>query len=112
MPVAGPSLGTASALLLAAAVLVGVGECFYTTALMPLVADLAPSSVRGRYVAAMGFSWWIGLIIAPTVGGEPLSVSAAALFIGSAVEALAAAAAILAVERHLPTAACLTPQPV
>jgi MFS family permease len=34
----------AYALVLAAAVAVGVGECFHTTALMPLVADLAPAA--------------------------------------------------------------------
>jgi MFS family permease len=38
----------AFAVLLAAAVAVGVGECFHTTALMPLVADLAPAALRGR----------------------------------------------------------------
>jgi MFS family permease len=37
----------AYAALLAAAIAVGVGECFHTTALM-LVADLAPAAVRGR----------------------------------------------------------------
>ena len=56
------------AALLAAAIVVGVGECFHTTALMPLVADLAPPALRGRYMAAMGLSWWIGLALAPTLG--------------------------------------------
>ena len=110
--VAGLNPGTTSALLLGAAVVVGVGECFHTTALMPLVADLAPTAARGRYMAAMGFSWWIGLTIAPTVGGELLSVSPAALFIGSAVAALVAAAVILALERHLPVPTRLTPRPI
>src|SRR6266704_2575845 len=54
--------------LIAASVAVGVGECLHTTALMPLVADLAPAGLRGRYMASMGFSWWIGLAIAPTLG--------------------------------------------
>ncbi|HSS60155.1 MAG TPA: MFS transporter [Candidatus Limnocylindrales bacterium] len=112
VPAASLNPGTTNALLLASAVLVGVGECFYTTALMPLVADLAPVAVRGRYMAAMGFSWWIGLSIAPSVGGELLSVSPAALFIGSAVAALVAAAAFLALERDLPAPARLTPRPV
>ena len=58
------------------------------------------------------FSWWIGLTIAPTVGGELLSVSPAALFIGSAVAALVAAAAILALERQIPAPARLTPRPI
>ena len=48
--------------------MVGVGECFHTTALMPLVADLAPAALRGRYMATMGLSWWLGLALAPTLG--------------------------------------------
>jgi hypothetical protein len=35
---------------------------------MPLAADLAPEGLRGRYMALVGFSWWIGLAIAPTLG--------------------------------------------
>ena len=49
------------AALLAAVVVVGVGECLHTTVLMPLVADLAPAALRGRYMAAIGLSWWLGL---------------------------------------------------
>ena len=103
--------GTTNAMLVASTVLVGVGECFHTTALMPLVADLAPAAVRGRYMAAMGFSWWIGLTIALTAGGELLGVSPAALFIGSAAAALVAAVSLLALEHRLPVAARLTPRP-
>lgn len=40
--------------MVAAVVAVGVGECFHTTVLMPLVAELAPAGVRGRYMASMG----------------------------------------------------------
>jgi hypothetical protein len=45
---------------------------------MPLVADLAPAPLRGRYMAAIGLSWWLGLARAPTLGARPLSVSPAA----------------------------------
>jgi MFS family permease len=103
---------TTSALLVVCAVLVGAGECFHTTALMPLVADLAPVAVRGRYMAAMGFSWWIGLTIAPTIGGGLLSVSPTALFIGSAAVAVVASGSLLALEPRLPIAVRLTPRPI
>jgi MFS family permease len=49
---AGHSRGIAYADLVTAVVMAGVGECFFTTALMPLVADLAPAELRGRYVQA------------------------------------------------------------
>ncbi len=97
--------------LLAAAILVGVGECFHTTALMPLVADLAPAALRGRYMAAIGLSWWLGLALAPTLGTQLLSVSAPATMLVAAAVALAAGLSGLGLERDLPVAIRLTPRP-
>jgi MFS family permease len=101
----------AYAALLAAAIVVGVGECFHTTVLMPLVADLAPAALRGRYMAATGLSWWLGLALAPTLGAQLLSVSPTAALLASAGVALAAAASALALEQALPPAIRLTPRP-
>ena len=98
--------------LLAAAIAVGVGECFYTTALMPLVADLAPPALLGRYMATIGLSWWLGLALAPTVGAQVLSVSPPAALLAAAGIALAAGLSALALERDLPSATRLTPRPV
>ena len=109
--VAQVSPAKAFGILVVSAILVGIGECFHTTALSPLVADLAPTAVRGRYMAAIGFSWWVGLTIAPAVGGGLVSAAPAALFIGSAVVAIAAAVALLALEQRLPVAIRLTPRP-
>ena len=36
------------AVLVIATIIVALGECFHTAALMPLVADLAPEHLRGR----------------------------------------------------------------
>ena len=102
---------TAYAALVVAVVAVGVGECFHTSTLMPLVADLAPAGLRGRYMASMGLSWWIGLALAPTIGLQLLSVSPAAAFLAAAVVAMAAGASALALERRLPEASRLTPRP-
>jgi MFS family permease len=97
--------------LIAASIAVAVGECFHTTALMPLVADLAPTSLRGRYMAAIGLSWWIGLALAPTLGTQVLSVSPRAAFLASGVVAALAALSALRLERRLPDGARLTPRP-
>jgi MFS family permease len=97
--------------LIVASILVAVGECFHTTALMPLVADLAPTSLRGRYMAAIGLSWWIGLALAPTLGTQVLSISPLAAFLVSAAVAAGAAVSALALERRLPDEARLTPRP-
>jgi MFS family permease len=109
--VAGISTGTAYVALVTAAIAVGVGECFHTTVLMPLVAELAPAGLRGRYMASMGFSWWIGLTIAPTLGAPLLSFSPTAAFLAAAAVAIAAAASALTLERRLPDASRLTPRP-
>jgi MFS family permease len=71
--------------LLVAVVAVGIGECCHTTALTPLVADLAPPALRGRYMAAMGLSWWLGLALAPTLGTVLLSVSPTATMVAAPV---------------------------
>jgi MFS family permease len=101
----------AAVLLFAAVVLVGIGECFHTTVLMPLVADLAPPALRGRYMAAIGLSWWLGLALAPTLGAQALSVSPAGTFLAAGGVALAAALSALALGRELPEGVGLTPQP-
>ncbi len=108
---AGDRAGVAYAAMIAACIAVALGECFHTTALMPLVADLAPAGLRGRYMAAMGLSWWIGLAAAPTLGIQLLAVSPAAAFLTAAAVALAAAVSALALERRLPPAVRRTPRP-
>jgi MFS family permease len=101
----------AAAALLVSAVVVGLGECLHTTVLMPLVADLAPAALRGRYMAVIGLSWWLGLALAPTLAAQVLSVSPPAAMLASAAVAAAAAVAALALERELPVAIRLTPNP-
>jgi MFS family permease len=97
--------------LAVASVVVGVGECLHTVALAPLVADLAPEPLRGRYMATIGLSWWMGLALAPTLGTQLLSRSAALTFGGAAAAALAAGVSMLALEQRLPDAVRLTPRP-
>jgi MFS family permease len=104
--------GAGYAALVVAAIAIGVGECFYTAVLMPLVADLAPPSVRGRYMATMGLSWWIGLALGPIVGTQLLQISTALTFGVTAAAAGAAALSILALEPRLPADSLLTPRPV
>jgi MFS family permease len=97
--------------LIVASIAVAVGECFHTTVLMPLVADLASVSLRGRYMAVTGLSWWVGLALAPTLGTPALSLFPMAAFLASAALAALAALSSLALERKLPEGARLTPRP-
>lgn len=105
----GPAL--AFLCLVGAAIAFGIGECLHATAFMPLVADLAPPALRGRYMATAGLSWWVGLAAAPTLGGLLLAVSAPlALLAGAALAALVIAL-LHAWETELPVAARLIPRP-
>jgi MFS family permease len=108
---AGFSHEIAYTLLIAASMAVALGECFYTAVLMPLVADLAPAGLRGRYMASMGLSWWIGLALAPTLGTPVLSFAPMAVFVTAAIVAGTAGIAVMALEWRLPEAARLTPHP-
>jgi MFS family permease len=95
--------------LLAATILVGIGECLHTTVLMPLTADLAPADLRGRYMASMGLSWWIGLAIAPALGAPFLDGSGRAVFLAAGGVALAAGVMAIRLNPLLPATARLTP---
>jgi MFS family permease len=96
--------------LVVAAIAIGLGECLHSTALSPLVADLAPLGVRGRYMAAIGLSQWVGLALAPTIGTPLLSVSPAAALLSAAAVAVAAGGSMLTLEAKLPDTARLTPR--
>ncbi|GAA1010367.1 MFS transporter [Acrocarpospora pleiomorpha] len=108
---AGASPGAVYPALFAAAIAVAIGECFHTAVLMPLTADLAPAGLRGRYMASMGLSWWLGLTIAPVLGIQLLSASPTAAFLTAALVALGAGASALMMERALPESSRLTPRP-
>jgi MFS family permease len=103
--------GAGFAALLTTSVAIGVGECFYTAVLTPLVADLAPAHLRGRYLATMGFSWWTGLALGPILGTQLLSISTALTFGGCTAAAIAASASLLALEGQLPQGSRRTPRP-
>lgn len=102
--------GFAFPVLVVASVAIGVGECFHSAALGPLVADLAPPHLRGRYQAGIGLSWWLGLALAPTVGTQLLSVSASLTFVTFAAAAAGAALVLLTLDRRLPHEARATPK--
>jgi MFS family permease len=107
---AGAAPDAAAELLVAAAVAFGVGECLHTTALIPLVAELAPAAVRGRYMASIGLSWWVALALAPTVGVRGLAAAGGGVFLGAGAVAAAAAVSFVALEPRLPEDVRLTPR--
>ena len=101
----------AVACLVAAAVVFALGECLHATSFMPLVADLAPLALRGRYMATAGLSWWVGLALAPTLGGQLLAVSPSLALIGAAAVAARTIGLLRASEAALPVGVRAIPRP-
>jgi MFS family permease len=97
--------------LVVAAIAFAVGECLHATVLLPLVADLAPAELRGRYMAAIGLTWWLGLALAPTLGAQLLSISPALVLLSAAGLSAAAILSLAALEARLPVSLRLIPRP-
>jgi len=102
----------ATVVLIAAAVVFAIGECLLGVVQGPLVADLAPERVRGRYTALWLTTTQLGLTVGPAIGAFLLERSPTALWATAAVACLVCGAAALLLERVLPRAALLTPVPV
>jgi MFS family permease len=95
--------GTAAALVFVSATLVfGVGETLQGPTQAPLVADLAPDRLRGRYFALGSISWSAGSILGPAVGGPLLGWHPLAVWPLAAAISLLAAVGCLQLERRLP----------
>jgi MFS family permease len=94
---------TAAAIVFGVAVVVfAVGETLHGPTWGPLVADLAPPRLRGRYMALSTASWGIGLVIGPAAAGAILSWRPVALWPLAAAVLLSAGVGALALERWLP----------
>jgi MFS family permease len=96
--------------LLAAILVMSGGECLYDSVRSPLIADLAPEGLSGRYLAAAGFSWQLGFIIGPVSAASLLSVSAGALWVSAAAVCAAAGLLALRLDARLPPTVAITPE--
>ena len=103
---------TSAALVFIGATLVfGLGETLQGPTQAPLVADLAPERLRGRYFALGSMSWSAGSILGPAVGGPLLDWHPLAVWPSAAVACVLAAGACLLLERNLPPGVRRTPKP-
>ncbi len=99
----------AGALIVVAGAVFAIGECLQGPTQQPLIAQLAPDHLRGRYMALSTNSWSIGWIIGPVVGAFVLQKEPLALWPAAAALCLAAGAAGLALERRFPESVRRTP---
>jgi MFS family permease len=110
-PLAGFSSEWALWLLTGTMVAFALGQCLHGAIAAPLVADLAPPQVLGRYMALNALSWQIGFALGPALGGIGLSISPTGVWLMFAAICLAGSVLAFAVERELPARARRTPLP-
>ncbi|HET7421490.1 MAG TPA: MFS transporter [Candidatus Dormibacteraeota bacterium] len=89
----------ATSLLVGVAIVFAIGECVHTVVLGPLVADMAPAHLLGRYISIFGLSFTISLAIGPAIGGLLLQTSPDAVWWGGALAAVLAGAILLRLGR-------------
>lgn len=102
----------AVSIVLLAAVVFAAGECVLGPAHSPIVVQLAPPELRGRYLAVLTASYAVGFTLGPPLAAAGLSVSPGGLWLFAALVCVFAAVAGLALERRLPEALRVTPSPV
>jgi MFS family permease len=89
-----------------------LGEMVIAPVSTVLVADMAPETLRGRYMGAFGLTWGVGYGLGPTLGGTVMDnwggryVWYASLIVGSI-----AAAAFLLLGRFVPSSAGASEDP-
>jgi MFS family permease len=77
----------ATALLCGVATVIAIGECVHSVVLGPLVADLAPPHLLGRYISVFSLMVTGGFAIGPAVCGAVLAYSPDAVWWGGALVA-------------------------
>jgi MFS family permease len=90
----------------AAMVVFAFGETMLSPALSPMVNDLAPDRLRGRYNGLFTLAWTTGFMVGPAVAGVVLGTGAPGLlFLGLIGGCGLVALGALRLERHLTPAA-------
>src|SRR5919198_5516362 len=76
---------TASAVLAAVAIVIAIGECGQFIVIGPLVAEIAPPHLLGRYMSLYQLSFMVGVALGPAVGGVLLATSPDTIWWGGAL---------------------------
>ena len=110
---AGTWLDGRAAVVLLCGVIVAfsIAECVHGAVNNPLIADLAPPQLIGRYMALRTTAWQIGFLAGPTLGSILLMRSPTALWCGAAAACALAAVGFLLLERQIPPELAVAPGP-
>jgi MFS family permease len=101
----------AACLLFVGVAVFAIGECIHGVVQGPLVSDLAPAAVRGRYMAAWLTTAQLGFAVGPALGAVVLDLSPALLWFGAAAVCVLMGIASLALDEQLPSDVRRSPQP-
>ena len=94
-------LGAAS-LLAGVAIVFAVGEVVHILVLGPLVADMAPAHLLGRYLSLYSLTFTLSLAIGPAIGGLLLLRAPDAIWWGGALAAVLAGVVLLRLGDRIP----------
>jgi MFS family permease len=107
------STPAATLVLAAVAIVIAIGECAQFVVLGPLVAELAPPRLLGRYMSLYGLSFMAGVALGPAVGGTLLATSPDAVWWGGALTLALTAAGFVRLGHRIPDPLVQTkPQPL
>jgi MFS family permease len=104
--------GTTAVIALCGVIVVfSLAECLHGAVNNPLVADLAPAHLLGRYMALRTSAWQVGFLAGPALGSLVLARSPTALWCGAAAACAIAGAGFLLLERRIPPELDVSPGP-
>jgi MFS family permease len=92
----------ATTLLVGVAVVFALGEIAHILVLGPLVADMAPAHLLGRYLSLYSLTFALSLAVGPAIGGLLLKTAPDAIWWGGAVAALLAGTVLLRLGDRIP----------
>jgi len=92
----------ATSLLAGVAILFAIGECFHIVVLGPLVADMAPAHLLGRYLSVFGLMFTTSQALGPAIGGLLLQASPDAVWWGGALAAVLAGGVLFRLGGRIP----------
>jgi MFS family permease len=92
----------ATAVLAGVAIVIAIAECGQFIVLGPLVAELAPPHLLGRYMSLYQLSFMAGVALGPAVGGALLATSPNAVWWSGAAALAVTGAAFLRLGDRVP----------
>jgi MFS family permease len=92
----------ATSILAGVAIVLALGEIAHILVLGPLVADMAPAHLLGRYLSLYSLTFTLSLAIGPAIGGLLLQSAPDAIWWGGALAALLAGTVLLRLGDRIP----------